>query len=509
MRDRWSLSAALAIIVALASRLLFLDWKAPHFDEGINGHFVDQIWMTGFFRYDPTNFHGPLYFYLLHLAELLLGRGVESFRFVTGLMSVGCVAVAAKHARYLGRPAIWAAWVLALSPAFMFYGRYAIHETLLIFSQLLFSYGFLRWRFEGGARAVAWMASGLAIAVTTKETFFIFFGTWAIAWGLLAISERTFPTYLRSAQSWPKALDVGGVRVWSIAALVTVVAVLALFSGFFLFPRGMSDMVAAFAVWTKTGTGATGHEKPFGYWFELLWQYEWPVLLALVIAPIACLFGSFWMRLYTLVGFGLWLAYSLIPYKTPWCVIGFVWPLALAFGYVMTESRARLARRSARFAFGLVAMIALGVSAATAVRLSFRDFEKSGEPYVYVQTTQDVPQVMGILEGRVKSEPEARVLRIQVLHRDPWPFPWLLGRFPRAEFAAWREGIVPAADVIFADAEDAPAIESKLTKTYYRRRLNIRDAYRAGHAYFAADGFAGWFSPATERVGPVAEGGEK
>ncbi len=507
----WPRTVKIAIVFAFLSRLAFLGWKAPHFDEGINGHFVDQIWRNGYFRYDPTNFHGPLYFYLLHLAELALGRGIETFRFLTGLISAGGVALAAMHARYLGRAAFWAAGVLAVSPAFLFYGRYAIHETLLIFGQLAFSYGFLRLHKEGGAGAVAWLASSFVITFATKETFFIFYGTWAIAWAMLRVSERAFPPSLRSGAPWPTPLGAGGRGVWAWAGLIAVAAVAALFSGFFAFPRGLRDMLAAFAFWAKTGTGATGHEKPFFYWVELLWRYEWPALLALAASPVACLFGSLWMRLYALVGFGLWLAYSLIPYKTPWCIIGFVWPLAFAFGFLMAETRPK-SPKAVSLALTVLAGVVLSASLATALRLGFRDFENADEPYVYVQTTRDVPQVMRILEGRASLEPQARAMRVQVLNKDSWPLPWLLARFPRAEFAAYDEGVEPLADVIFADGSDAVSIEKKLRKTYFKRPLDIRAAYQGGYAYFEADGFAPWFGPSAVRVGspsPAGEGGGK
>ncbi len=65
-------------IVGLAAllRLFLLGIKPPHFDEGINGWFVDQMVRTGYYRYDPTNYHGPLHFYVLWLFQTLFGRNV-------------------------------------------------------------------------------------------------------------------------------------------------------------------------------------------------------------------------------------------------------------------------------------------------------------------------------------------------------------------------------------------------------------------------------------------------
>jgi hypothetical protein len=70
------------MIVALAAllRVLFLGVKPPHFDEGINGWFVDQMTKNGFYRYDPTNYHGPLHFYILFLSQTLFGRNVWALR---------------------------------------------------------------------------------------------------------------------------------------------------------------------------------------------------------------------------------------------------------------------------------------------------------------------------------------------------------------------------------------------------------------------------------------------
>jgi predicted membrane-bound mannosyltransferase len=127
------------LLAGFILRSIYLDLKPVHFDEGINGHFVQQIWHDGFYRYDPTNFHGPLYFYILALTERIFGWGVAPFRFVTGLINLSAVAVVGMHRRFIGRTAIFAALILALSPAFVFYSRYSIHESLFILAPVRFS----------------------------------------------------------------------------------------------------------------------------------------------------------------------------------------------------------------------------------------------------------------------------------------------------------------------------------------------------------------------------------
>src|SRR5882757_3847003 len=89
------------VILAFALRVACLDIKPPHFDEGVNGWFVDQMTRQGFYHYDPTNFHGPLHFYVLFLAQTLFGRSIWVLRMPLVLLSTGCVGMVLAFRRYL------------------------------------------------------------------------------------------------------------------------------------------------------------------------------------------------------------------------------------------------------------------------------------------------------------------------------------------------------------------------------------------------------------------------
>src|SRR5215510_4703608 len=129
------------LILALAAFLRFflLGIKPPHFDEGINGWFVDQVMHNGFYRYDPTNYHGPLHFYVLLLSQTLLGRNLWALRLPVVLVSIGCVWLTLKFEPFFGRTVSrLAALAMAVSPGFVFYGRYSIHEVWLLLFTILF-----------------------------------------------------------------------------------------------------------------------------------------------------------------------------------------------------------------------------------------------------------------------------------------------------------------------------------------------------------------------------------
>ena len=153
------------LIVALGAFLRFflLQIKPPHFDEGINGWFVDQMVKNGFYRYDPTNYHGPLHFYVLFLSQTLLGRNIWALRLPVVLVSTFCIYLATKFEPFVGRNlSRLAAFAMAISPGFVFYGRYSIHEVWLLLFSMLFILGLLGLKFarahpESKGKVHAWV----------------------------------------------------------------------------------------------------------------------------------------------------------------------------------------------------------------------------------------------------------------------------------------------------------------------------------------------------------------
>src|SRR5207249_8526580 len=104
-------------ILGLAAFLRFflLGRKPTHFDEGINGWFVDQVVKNGFYRYDPTNYHGPLHFYVLFLSQTLLGRNLWALRLPVVLVSITCIWLTLKFEPFVGRNVSrWAAVAMAV-----------------------------------------------------------------------------------------------------------------------------------------------------------------------------------------------------------------------------------------------------------------------------------------------------------------------------------------------------------------------------------------------------------
>ena len=195
------------LILALAAFLRFflLGIKPPHFDEGINGWFVDQMMKNGFYRYDPTNYHGPLHFYVLLLSESLFGRNIWALRLPVVLVSIACVWLTLKFEPFVGRNVSRiAALAMAVSPGFVFYGRYSIHEVWLQFFSMIFILGLLGlWR--RGTLTYLWCAGmGLTGMILTKETYVIHVACALLAIPTLAVSYALsrVPDAKPAKQTW-------------------------------------------------------------------------------------------------------------------------------------------------------------------------------------------------------------------------------------------------------------------------------------------------------------------
>ena len=506
------------VLIAAVLRMWQLEIKPPHFDEGINGHFVARMWKDGYYKYDPTNFHGPLYFYFLQLGETLFGRGIFGFRFVTGLISISTVVLVAMHRRFVGPAAYWAAAVTAIGTATVFYSRYAIHESLFIFLQVLFVYGYFLWEEERSRRAVALMVTGFFGTFTVKETFFIFFGTWAIAIGCVKVYERWEKS--RAAQPAAKkkkdkkkaapVVEEGALSDTTSSDILSIIvmgalATCLLFSGFFQNAGGVYDMFAAFKFWTKTGSGASGHEKAVIYYFNLMKQYEWPLVAALLASPLAFFVSDRRGRLLALTGIGTFIAYSIIPYKTPWLILNIQWPLAFALGIAAHWLWTR-EMPAVKLGGAALAAVAILASVPTMLRLNFRDHSKAqGEPYVYVQSTMELKRVIDAVDELVERRPEERNMKLFVLNRDTWPLPWIFSLFPNLSYGQAKDAVLTGAKLVLVDEKDRETTEARLKGRYFKLPFQIRDAYDQGRAYLEYETFKDLLPQDTPTIGEAGK----
>src|SRR4030095_6033470 len=397
----------LIIGLAVFLRLFLLGIKPPHFDEGINGWFVDQVMHNGFYRYDPTNYHGPLHFYALLLSESLLGRNVWALRLPVVLVIIACVWLTLKFEPVVGRNVSRiAALAMAVSPGFVFYGRYAIHEVWLQFFSTMFILGLLGlWKL--GRLNYLWCAGmGLAGMILTKETYAIHVACAILAIPALAVSYALsrVPDAKRAKQTW----------TWIDLAMVLGVgtaAIIFFYSGTFFNWDGVKGLYLAFKAWTETGAAGHGHEKPWDYWLKLMgpsWEfrradffgYELPMLAGLILCLFCQKFKNLSVRYLAIYGAGSLVAYSYVKYKTPWCIISFGWPFLFVFGAVILLVRPKHLQIAYR-----AVVILLCISFGTSIWLNYFRGSSPDEPCAYIQHYHDMFKLTRPL--------------LKLAHRDP------------------------------------------------------------------------------------------
>lgn len=481
------LASASILLLAFLLRVLWLGMKPAHFDEGVNGFFVDQMTHQGFYHYDPENFHGPLHFYILFIAQTLFGRGLWVLRMPIVLVSTGCVALALAYARFLPRRAVlWAALAMAISPGMVFYGRDAIHESWMVFFDMLAVWGILGLgqREETGDRAVAdyryrtqyiWaFVGGMAGMILTKETYVIHFAVLGLAYpSLLLLNHLRRPAGPELRLSWPCQDDSN----WQTPLLVALGVLIFFYTGGLLDWSSLQGFWLTFGKWFATGThGDSGHEKAWWYWFLLLGRYERTAAVGLFLIPVV-----FFKKVPSIVRYllilacGTLAAYSLIPYKTPWCILSIIWPLFFVFGWLANafwnlDSRLHILVRALIYAL-------LGATLARTCALNFRDYDKESEEYVYVQTMREIRLLLDPLQKLVRSTPANYHLpgHILIPEEESHPLPWLLGDFSHIDYLD-KENPPAEMDAAFIVAEDSIAseVDDRIKRDYFVESFLLR-----------------------------------
>ena len=440
--SRWvPLGLLLAFIAALALRLPQLDARLMHNDEAVNAVKFDKLWERGSFKYDPNEHHGPTIFYAT-LPIVWLAR-VPDFahiteahlRIVTVCFGIGTLLLLPLFLDGIGGKAVLAAaFFMAVSPAMVFYSRYYIHEMLLVFfTCLAMASAWRYWR----SRKLQWaLLTGLGVGLmyATKETFVITIAAAALALFLNHI--------------WNRWLDATGLPIYAtpldwrhVAAglAICLLTAFVLFSSFFTNLSGPLDSIRTYLPWLKRA-GESVHIHPWHYYFHrLLWfQGEkgpfWSegFVFGLAVLGAGAAFvrkgldapSASLLRFIALFSGILAMAYSLIAYKTPWCLLSFWLGTILLAG----AGAAVLINRFRKFG-PVIVTLGIAQTAAQAWTASVPYANSSANPYVYSQTAPDVLN----LSARLASfAPEP--IFIIAPENEYWPLPWYIRRFTQTGY---------------------------------------------------------------------------
>lgn len=453
--NRWlTLGFLLALALAMALRLPRLDQRPLHTDESVHAYKFLGLWNGAGYKYDPHEYHGPsLYYATLPFVWLSGARSAASvrettLRLVPLTFGVGLILLLPLLADGLGRGAIWwAALFTAVSPVFVFYSRYYIHELPLVFFTLLLMGA--TWRFVRTDQLRWAVLAGVALGLmqATKETFV--FNLAAAAAGLAL--TFAWGHWREGALWWPETRLhrrhlLAGLGV---AALISVV----LFTSFFTNARGPLDSLLTYQPWFSRAGGESPHNHPWNwYWERLYWfrsagnaPFTEAFLLALALLGFSVSLRRHLprpgpeVRLVRFLGFytlGLMAIYTVLPYKTPWCVLGFhSTTILLAGAGAMVILRAARARWQAAAAMGVM-FAAVAHLAWQSWQLAVPLAADQRNPWVYSHTSANLLQLVNRVReiAAATDHPTETVIKVIGRRGDYWPLPWYLRDFKRVGF---------------------------------------------------------------------------
>lgn len=222
-----------------------------------------------------------------------------------------------------------------------------------------------------------------------------------------------------------------GVMLFIAFAIFVFVNVL-FYSSFFTNAKGVSDSLQTYTIWANTGKkehvhGLTQHVK----W---LIDMESPVLmLSCVGAYLSIVRANNRFAIFVAQwGFGILVAYSIVPYKTPWLALNFIIPLAIAAGYAVNEFYS-WNKRELRFV-ALVVVAALAFSGYQSIKLNFYHYDDEKYVYVYGHTYRGFVSMVDEIKRIGQKSGLNEDLDVAVLSPDYWPLPWYFRDYPRVGY---------------------------------------------------------------------------
>jgi uncharacterized protein (TIGR03663 family) len=452
-------------------RVIDLNARPMHTDEAVHAFKFGELLDRGYYRYDPHEFHGPTLNDLTLFSSWL--RGEKSYqqiekatlRLVPAVFGTLLILTPLFFLRGLGqRTVLFAGILIAFSPAFVYYSRYYIQEMLLVFFTASFLGSLWQYHLRKSLRWMIFAGCFLGLMHATKETFVFSVAAAAVAGAWVMWRQKTKP----AIQPWHLAAG--------LAAYAAVSALL--FSSFGTNPQGIIDSVTTYGIWIQRAGGQSVHIHPWYFYLDLItwiefieplsWNEDGIVALALIGAVII-LAGRrkrplpVFLAVYAIV---LTAVYCAIPYKTPWCMLSFVYGMVL----VAAMGAHRLLRwadgglskiifAAALLLFGLLSPLV------QSKLLAFDYAADPGNPYVYAHTGDDVFQMVCRVKEAAFASGLGKDVPVQVIAEgdDYWPLPWYLRDFTTIGYINHVDHSVVHAPIILAQHR----LEQPILRTLY------------------------------------------
>lgn len=466
--------------------------RPMHTDEAVHATKLGYLIEQGEYKYDLTEYHGPTLYYLslpfiwfsgaqshaelkettlralpIFFGVLLIG----STWFLRGLIGNGGM--------------LFAVVLTAVSPIFVYYSRYYIHEMMLIVWMMgVFICG---WKYFCKPR-LGWMVglgvfTGLMFA--SKETWVLMGGALGLACIWVLLMEWKSGQFKELAVIWRTGFQLWH---WGVGVVVGLVVAFVFYSSFGKHPQGIVDSFLTYFSYVNRAEGQ-GHEKPWWYYVTLLGWYkngpgfvfhEWIVLAPAFIGAIIVFLVKIedakkriLLRTLALYGWVLMAIYSVIPYKMPWLALGFMHGFILISGW--SAQFLWISKIKWWWKAGITLLfLALVWQAVDFTRLTNHRLSSDvRNPYVYSHTSRDFLRLQKRLDAIAQYHEDGKEVLIKAICEEYWPVPWYLRAYPNIGY--WHSiPENPDAPVVITSPHMNDALDIVLQDEYMSEVYGLR-----------------------------------
>ena len=184
------------LLTAIVMRLWDLGARAMHHDESLHALYSWNLFTGRGYEHNPM-MHGPFQFEANAALFFAFGDSDFTARLLYALVGTALVAMPFMFRSRLGRSgALFTAALLTVSPAMLYFSRFARNDILMAAWALGLVISMWRYIDEGRTRYMYISAGLLALALATKETAYLLIATL----GLFLVLMTVIPTLVRILQ---------------------------------------------------------------------------------------------------------------------------------------------------------------------------------------------------------------------------------------------------------------------------------------------------------------------
>ena len=407
------------MLVALVARLVDLDVRPLHHDESLHAFYGLEFQQHLTYRYIPF-LHGPVLYYLTALGFALFGVSDFVARLFPVLAGTMLCFYPWFFRHQLGRyGALCAAWLIALSPTYLYYSRFLRHDIYSEVFHVTALLGFLKFQQSKKQGWIVVAIAALTLNYANHELNFITCFLIAVYGLVILIKQKQWADLGHFLKAHREKL------LWGLTVAFVIYTLF--FTTFFRNPWGfLHGLPNPFSTKTSLGYWLSQHEvkrggQPIYYYALLLLAYEF---FCIALVPfckryITSIRNSQFLAFLIYFAAGSFIIYSWAGERMPWLLMHPLLPILLIAGFVV----GKLIEEKRIVALCMLMPIFL-FQCFISGRLNYQSAADPRELLVFTQTSPDVKDVVATMNTLRNSQ--NRKINIAIDEELSWPFPWYM-----------------------------------------------------------------------------------